>query len=196
MSVIRVVFTGTSWGSITSQNVVAFLVNPGAGLTTAQMAAELRDNWCTILAQGQTTQFGWRNISLYVVGSGVSAINLPIVVNGIDASDPSTGTQVLCQKFRIHTNTAGRKGRGRIYLPGYRANLWTQGTLNATGITNMTIRLNAIKNRYVGIANPAAQIALGVLPRGDDPSKFIYADDLSLSLVPGVQRRRSLGLGV
>lgn len=196
MPIIRVTFTGISWGAINSQNVCAFSYSSATFPTQALVAAELRDNWCTILAAGQTNQFGWRNISIYEVGSGTAPFNLPIVVNGIDATDPTTGTQVLCQKFRIQTATGGRKGRGRIYLPGYRANLWSQGQLNATGITNMSIRLNAIKNRYVGIALGPSNILLGVLPRGDDPTKFLFATDLSLSLVPGVQRRRSLGIGI
>jgi len=194
MSTVRAVITGLAWSAITCQNVLHFR-NPDGAVPLATICTELRDNWCTILAAGQTTQFGWRNISVQEVGSAVAPTNLAIVVNGIDATDPSGGTQVLCQKFRIHTPVAGRHGRGRIYLPGYRATLWSTGQLNATGITNMTIRLNAIKARYVGVS-ATGPITLGVLRRGGTTADFINADDLSLALVPGVQRRRSLGLGI
>lgn len=194
MSRHRVTFTGTVWGTVTCQNVVHF-DNPDGLLTNAQIAAELRDNWCVLLCAGMMNTAGFRNITVATVGSAVSPYNLPVVVNGIDAVDPTTGTMAVNQKFRIHTPTAGRKGRGRIYLWGYRANLVSQGIVNATGITNMTIRLNAIQARYVGIGH-TGPIALGVMPRGGASADFIFADFLVLSLVPGVQRRRSVGVGL
>jgi hypothetical protein len=194
MGIVRVVLTGQAWATINCQNVLAFDTTLGY-LTNEQVAWELRDNWCTILAAGQTNQFGWRNISVKELGSAAAPFNLPIVVNGQDGVDPGTGTQVICQKFRIHTGVAGRTGRGRIYLPGYRANLVSYGQLNSTGIENMTIRLNAIKARYV-LPAASGPLLLGVCKRGDISSNFMPATDLSLSLVPGVQRRRTLGLGI
>lgn len=196
MPIVRVTFTGICWGAINVQNVCAFSAKIDVFPSNDLIAAELRDNWCTLLAAGQTNQFGWRNISVYTVGSNLAPYNLPIVVNGQDGVAPSDGTQVICQKFRIHTGVAGRTGRGRIYLPGYRASLWSLGQLNSTGITNMTFRLNAIKARYVGIVPSPKDLLLGVLPRADDPSGFKFSTDLSLSLTPGIQRRRNLGIGI
>lgn len=194
MSVERVTFTGTHYGLVVCQNVVAF-INPDGVLSVAAVATELRDNWCTLLAAGQTTQFGWRNITVDRVGSGLAPYNLPIAVNGLDGSDASAAVPVITQKFRIHTGVAGRKGRGRIYLPGYRQAYWVQGQLTATGITNMTIRLNAITARYVGGAR-TSQLGLGICKRGNDSTAYIPADFLSLSLTPGVQRRRNVGVGI
>lgn len=196
MPVVRVTFTGLSWGTINCQNVVAFSYGAASGLTSATVAAELRDNWCTLLAAGQGFNFGWRNISVYQVGSGLSPTNLPIVINGQDGVSPLDGTQVICMKFRILTATGGRKGRGRIYLPGYRQAYWSVGQMTATGITNMTARINAIKTRYVGEATATSPLVLGVLPRGDDPTQFKMSTDLTLSLTPGIQRRRNLGIGI
>lgn len=194
MSKHRVTFTGTCWGTVTCQNVCHF-DNPDGVLTPAQIATELRDNWCTILAAGMMNTAGFRNITVAEVGSAASPYNLPVVVNGIDAVDPNTGTMAVNQKFRIHTPFAGRKGRGRIYLWGYRANLCSQGIVNATGITNMSIRLNALQARYVGVGHTST-LALGVMSRAGDGSAFHFADFLVLSLVPGVQRRRSVGVGI
>lgn len=194
MAVYRVTFSGIHYNQITCQNVVAFrdqtnLMNP---LTVAQ---ELRDQWCTILAAGQTTQFGWRNISVRTIGSTASPFDLAIIVNGQDAADGSLAVPVITQKFRLHTAVAGKHGRGRIYLPGYRQSLWTGGQLNATGITNMTIRLNAITSRYVGPLMQSS-LELGILRRGGTAADFIPVDFISLSLIPGVQRRRNLGVGI
>lgn len=194
MAIYRVTFTGTHYGSITCQNVVTFKNQDGT-LTEAQAAAELRDNWCTLLAAGQTTQFGWRNISVKNVDNALSPYNLPVVVNGVDASDASSAVPVITQKFRIHTPVAGRAGRGRIYLPGYRQAYWNQGILTATGITNMTVRLNAITARYVG-ALPPSGLQLGILKRNGTGPDFIACDFLSLSNTPGVQRRRNVGVGI
>lgn len=196
MPIVRVTFTGLAWGSINCQNVCAFSANAANYPTLAAIAAELRDGWCTLLAVEQNNSFVWKNIGVYEVGSGLASFNLPIVVPGQNIQGPLDGTQVVCMKFRILTATGGRQGRGRIYLPGFRAAYIQQGQLTTTGITQMTPRLNAIKARHVGIELGPTKVILGVLPRGDDPSKFKFSTDLSLSIIPGVQRRRSIGLGI
>jgi len=194
MGIIRVTFTGQRWAVINSQNVVAF-DNVDDALNDASIAADLSGGWCTMLAAGQSNTFGWRNISIEHVGSGLAPANFPIVVNGLDGTSNTDGTEVVNQKFRIHTATAGRSGRGRIYLPGYRQTLWSSGQLNATGITNMTIRLNAIKGAYVGTGRTST-LWLGVLKRTGAAGDFKPAVNLTLSLTPGIQRRRNYGVGI
>jgi hypothetical protein len=194
MSIHKIITTGTAWAVISPQNV--FHMNNQDGLwTPLQIAEDIRDNWCTILAAGMTNQCGFRNVTVSEIGSAAAPFNLPIVVNGIDGVDPATGGQVMQPKFRIHTPVGGRRGRGRIYLWGYRAELIDRGQLNETGITNMSIRLNALQAAYVGTGH-TSHLSLGILKRGGSAADFIPADFLSLALIPGVQRRRTLGVGI
>jgi len=194
MATWRVTFTGIYNNSVTCQNVVAF-DQPDSVLTDQQVANELRDNWLTIIAAGQVNTFAWRNISVTRLGSNTSPLNLAINVQGVDGVDNLGGTQITCVKWRIHTGLAGKRGRGRIYLPAFRSVYWSAGQLTATGITNITPRITAIKARYVG-SGSSGPIKLGIQGRDLQAGGFIAADDISLSLTPGVQRRRNLGVGI
>lgn len=195
MALMRATLTGVWINSVTMQNVI-HLWNPDGTMSDLAVATELRDGWCTLLAAGQVNTFGWRNISVLRVGTTDTPTNLAVVVNGQDGTDNQGGSAVICVKFRLHTGFAGRHGRGRIYLPGYRSVYWSGGQLTSTGITNMTIRLNAIKARYVGPGN-TGPVQLAVAPRSAVSEADMHlVDDISLSLTPGVQRRRNLGVGL
>ena len=68
MAIFRVTLTGTHYGSITCQNVLHFDKPDFVGDFNT-VAVEMRDGWCTLLAAGQTTQFGWRSITVRQVGN-------------------------------------------------------------------------------------------------------------------------------
>lgn len=194
MSNHRVTFTGIWNNTVTCQNVVCF-DNPDGALTDAQMAAELRDNWLTLIAAGQVNTFAWRNISISQIGSNIAPFNLAINVQGVDGVDNLGGTQMTCVKWRFHTAFAGKRGRGRIYLPAFRSVYWSAGQLTATGITNITSRITAIKARYVGAGAPSPLVLI-IHGRGPEAAGPLQVDDITLSLTPGCQRRRNLNVGI
>src|ERR1044072_2243867 len=98
MSVHRVTFTGTWWGKVTPQNVVCFKNQDGL-MSDLAIATELRDGWCTLLAVGQSNQFGWRNISVRRVGTNLAPFNLPVVVNGQDGVYNTNTIPTMAIKF-------------------------------------------------------------------------------------------------
>lgn len=191
--IFRITLTGTLYASVTFQNVIAF-EEVGGPRTDQDIANEMTLQWCQILANGMVNTAGWRNVKIERVGSNASPFNLPIVVNGVDGVGNNEVQPAIAIKWRIHTATPGRTGKGRIYLCGYRNQLFTSGQLNGTGITNMNVRLNAIKTRY--LAGNAVVLKLGVLPRGNNPEAFKAATDITMPLIPGCQRRRNLGIGI
>lgn len=194
MSVHEVVVTGIHYSSITCQNVLHFY-NPDGVLTEAQIASDVHLNYCTVLAAGQTSQFGWRSISSRKMGSGLAPYVFPFVLNGADLSDASLAVPAVCVKFRLLTPTAGRRGRGRIYVPGFRQAYWNAGQITSTGITNITPRINAIKAAYVN-AGHTSYLSLVVIRRGGSEADMHFVSDIVLSNTPGIQRRRNLLVGI
>ncbi len=160
MAVWRVTFTSTIWNAVTMQNVVAFYSKPSLPMTAEVVAAELRDGWCSLWRNGLSWDFVWRNIGVYEVGSNLSSFNMPIFVQGIDGASDASGTAATCAKFRILTHTAGRKGRGRIYITGFRSQYWRAGMLTDPGPLNIGARVSDIKLKYVGENNSNAIIYL------------------------------------
>lgn len=191
--VFRVTFTGTMFSTVVFQNVCHF-EEFGGPMTDAQVGLELQSNWCAMLAAGMVNTAGWRNIKIHRVGTLFAATNFPIVVNGSDGVGNLEVQPAVAIKFRLHTLTGGKTGRGRIYLCGYRNQLFTSGQLNGTGITNMNIRLAAIRDRY--IMSGARALTLGVMPRLEIPGLFKPCTEISLAQIPGCQRRRNLGIGI
>lgn len=194
MANFRATFTGLYNNAINCQNVVVF-DDGNNNFTDLQVATELRDNWLTLIKAGQVTTFAWRNISIERIGSGVAPLNLAVNVQGVDSVDNLGGTQVICVKWRIHTTFPGKKGRGRIFLPAFRSVYWSAGQLTSLGITNISGLITTVKNRYVGPGS-SGPLKLGVRGRGASDSGFHAADDITLSITPGVQRRRNLGVGI
>jgi len=194
MADYRVTVTGFWNNLITCQNVLAFHDTAG-GMNEQSVANEIRDGWLTLIKAGQTNTFIWKNISVLKIGSNVSPLNMAIAVQGVDQVSNHGGTQVVCVKWRIHTQHPGPRGRGRIYLPAFRDVYWLDGQLTTTGVTNITAVLNSVKARYVGVAHSGPMV-LGVHGRGPEAIGFLDADDLTLSLTPGVQRRRNLNVGI
>ena len=194
MAIFRCTLTGIQYNQVTIQNVLHFNWPDFAGAEIL-VCQELRDGWCTIVAAAQVNSFGWRNVSVYRVGSGVAPTNLPIVVGGQDIGDPNNSMPTLSAKMRIHTAVAGRTGRGRIYVAGVRQAHWQFGQMTAAGQTVWNARVTALKNRYVGVG-ATGPMTLGVMPRSEDFTQFKSADDLTLTIIPGQQRRRNLGVGI
>jgi len=194
MAVMRITVTGLHYGVVNCQNVLHFFNGDGL-LSDAACAAEMRDGWCTISAAARASQFGFRNIKVERLGTGNAPFNLPISINGQDLSDASNSMPPVCVKWILRTSIGGRKGRGRIYQAGYRAAYWNQGVLTSTAITNITSHINQISARYISPGTGPLYLMVG-------PRQFVTSDDyklvtnITLSLTPGIQRRRTVGVGI
>lgn len=193
MTVFRVTLTGIRWGKLTMQNCLHF-EDISSLMTDEQVATEIRTQWCTMWAVRQASTFGWRNISIFRPGTSFTPSNFPIVVNGTDGVDASGGTNVTGLKIRILTAFAGKRGRGRFYLPAVRDQYIEFGEYNAQAITNITPTITAVESRYKSPGG-SGPIHLGVRGRGTN-DEFHPMIALSMSVIPGIQRRRNIGVGI
>ena len=194
MTIFRVTLTGIRWAQVTMQNVLHF-EDLSSVMTDDQVMLEIRDNWCQMWATHQSNTFGWRNISIQRIGAVASPANYPIVINGQDGVDNLGGSCVTNLKIRIHTNFPGRKGRGRFFLPAVRDQYIESGQFNQQAIANITPTIDAVGERYCNI-QATGPLQLGVMGRGPENSGFHPSTGLHMSLVPGIQRRRNLGVGI
>lgn len=193
MTIFRVTLTGVRWGKLTMQNCLHF-EDVSSLMTDEQVATELATNWCVMWAVRQSNNFGWRNISVFRPGTSATPSNFPIVVNGTDGVDNLGGTCVTNLKIRILTAFAGKRGRGRFYLPAVRDQYIELGEYNATAITNITPTITSVTNRYKSVGG-TGPLQLGVRGRGDN-DEFHPMLNLTMSTVPGIQRRRNIGIGI
>lgn len=194
MAIFRVTLTMTQYQQIFMQNVLHFDWHDFAG-PMSQVTTEIQTGWIEIMRQAQVSSIRYRNITVYQVGSGLTPTNLPLDLPGLDIADPNQSMPTLSVKMRIGTGIAGKKGRGRIYVPGVRQGHWVAGQLSAAGITTWTARANALIARYVGPTSSGPMV-LGVSNRTEDVTAFKQADSLTVMVIPGCQRRRNLGVGI
>jgi len=194
VSIERVTVTALWYGGMNVQNVIAFN-NPDGFLTPLQVAQEIRDGWLTIIKAKQSAYLSWRDIAVDTIGDPSPPLHLPVNLGGADAVDSGLSHPVINWKLRVATTVGGKRGRGRIYIPGIRYSHWQFGQMTSFGVTDMQPVVDALKARYVG-AGGTSDLFLGVLPRDGSSSDFLTATDITQSLTPGIQRRRNIGVGI
>jgi hypothetical protein len=198
MSVERVTISALFYSQI-CQNVLHFENQDGA-LTPAQVCAEIRDHWI-----GTTTNVGihswvtnscaWVKVACQTRASSLAApTELTINQPGQQSPDNQQYT-VLSVILKFRTAAAGRKGRGRSYVPGIANGFTTTGLVNATFHTYADTAIAGLNARFaVGGTGP---LYLMVGPRsGIVNNDFYPVTSIAASNFVGVQRRRNIGYGI
>ena len=195
MSIERVTVSALWYGGMVVQNVMAF-ENDDGFLSVQQVAEEIRDNWLTTLRAKQSGLLAWRDIKVDRLNDASPPIHLNINLPGLDAVDSGLSQPTIAWKLRINTNVGGKRGRGRIYVPGIRYSHWQFGQLTAFGQEDLQPLVDTLSGRYVGPSH-TGPLQLGVMPRpGPDVEVFLPSTSLTQSVTPGIQRRRSVGVGI
>lgn len=193
MSIFRITLTGFLFGQ-TIQNVLHF-DNVDGALTEAQAATEMSTQWLQQIKTIQITSFTWSLINVQNVSTlpRPSAYNLPVNIAGTQAaSNPIT--VFLAHVIRLRTGLSGRKGRGRIYIAGPSSGEMANGILTAASIAKWETILNVLRGRY--LINGSTQLRLGVFHRAELGGTITACSEMTVAPVPGVQRRRNVGVGV
>jgi len=195
----RVVITGVLNGAI-NQNVLHFK-KAGAVWPTdgAALCADIRDNWLggtNGVRQGLITLQKWTLIQAYNRDTiGDVPVSLSINVTGAKVGNGTQSFGFSAILIRLRAASGGKRGRGRCYLPGIDPSTWNAGVMSQTEIDAWTPRLAQLTTRYVG-ASPSSGFQLVVAPKsGVNPTTQAVVR-LELATVPGVQRRRNIGVGV
>lgn len=198
MSVERVTITALYYGQKV-QNVLNF-DNPDGTLTPLQVCTEIKDNWI-----GSTTNVGihaWvgNHIQWVQVACQTRATPLPapttltIAINGQQSASGQEYTP-LAVILKFSTAIAGRRGRGRSYVPGIANGFATNGLLNSTFHSFADTALNALNARFKLAGSGPLQLLVG--PRnGMVLIDYLHVTNIQASTFIGVQRRRNIGFGI
>ncbi len=191
--IIRVTTTFLWYGQ-QMQNVMHFNNRDGV-LSLSQCADDIQTNWVNrvrvqIDDDGKFTAITVRNMDNLTVAPFTKAIS---ILGGADHGNQQV--PYLSMVLQIYTGVAGKHGRGRIYLPGVSWAHTQNGTFTAQAFTdwNSATCLNAVRAAYLSPSG-TSNLVLGVRNRSD--GTFLSATELLIRTVPGVQRRRNIGVGI
>lgn len=191
MAIYRVVISGLCFGQL-HQNRLHFEAADGA-MTLPDIATELSIQWTNsirglLMTEFKFTSINVRNLSDPTAGS----YDLPIDQAGTGGSVPGNPL-AQCIVYRISTGTFGRSGKGRIYLGGVGNNISINGLVAGGPDGFYGAAWNNIRAKY--LSGGTSALTLGVM-HADDTSSFKPALAITMSVFPGVQRRRRIGVGV
>ena len=180
------------------QNVIHF-INPDGALSLQTIADFMTTDWIPALKPIQNTAVVYRQIQVRDLDNPATATFLlntaiPGTAVGFDARLPP-----LCIVIQKKTNRAGRKGRGRLYISGFdEGSLDTTGTWSAGHLTGvMATAVNNLRERFFLGGAQQTGLALAIMGRGPDNGiELTPVTNLIVRPVPGLQRRRSIGVGI
>jgi len=194
MSTVRVRLSGTCFGQL-MQNVLHFN-NPDGTVTETDAAANMRDVWCTLVKKRQISAFTWFSIQVQTLGIGGPTLGvlLPIALSGEISSGQDLVQPTTCAILKLQTAVAGRRGRGRVYLPVPEPGTFFQGVMNGSIRAQWESNVMApLRTAYLG-GSPTSGLNLAVLHR-DTSSDVSNAISLEVGAIAGTQRRRQIGVG-
>lgn len=100
----------------------------------------------------------------------------------------------LCYLWSLQTLTGGHRGKGRIYLAGcYPGNVVT-GRFISASMDQQVAAIATLSTRFLG-ATPTSGFNLTVCKREELPASNPVVNIVPRD-VPGVQRRRNIGVGI
>lgn len=193
MPVFRITNSCVVIGQIT-QNVFHIASDSFAGLPQT-VAETIRDQWLNLIRPFQHTGAKWIDIEVRDV-SNIGNVPFHLAVNllGTGSTVNVADGPVMCRVLKFQTALAGRKGRGRMYIPGTSNQAWENGVLNAASLNAGNNFIAQLKSGWVG-DNASSGFNLVICPRSA-PSQFKEVIDIIQRPVAGYQRRRNVGVGV
>lgn len=194
MSIERVTFNGNNQVG-TVQNVVHFL-NPDGATTHAAMKTYLQTNWINPMLAILHGSFIWTSMTIQKVdGTPGIADSFPISP-GQGAQSGDAAPPFVSALIQLHTGLAGRRGRGRIYLPGATIGLFSALGKLTTGSYSafQTALLNGYRTHF--LATGDGPITLVVANRTTPGPDHAGVTALDVRLWASVQRRRNYFIGI
>jgi hypothetical protein len=190
MSIERVTLTSFMFGQLI-QNVMHFN-NPDGVLTGAQIAEELRVNFCTVIKSSQNANYTWNSCTVQRLSSPLPSSTTVAFVPIPGALAGTTSQTMLAVVFRVRTGLAGRKNRGRFYIAGVQPDNVQLNIMLPAAVVLWQNIATSLSNRYK--SGGTGPINIGVMTRGDT-SSFKLATSISIATIFGSQRRRNTGVG-
>lgn len=197
MTVCRVTVVGVIAGQ-TTNNVMHFRSVD----TTPDMIAALGplvrdwfvDNPMRLNCDGHMS---WSKVHVNPLESSVLPYDISFSMVGVGG--PSTNfLPFVTAVFQLQTGVAGRRGRGRIYAPGFGQGQFNNGLWDDSAMVRLNAVAAALQAFWVDVSGPNYKGQgwdMVVCPRGDPSSPLGLSAVVARTMV-GSQRRRQLGVGI
>jgi hypothetical protein len=183
------------WMGQQMQNVLHFS-NPDGVLSLAAVASDIEANWIGNLRSAVDNRGKWINIGVRNLDDlNVAPYNKAVSITPINDHGDQQVPYMACI-IRIRTGVAGKAGRGRVYVPGLATAHTQNGVISTGGFQQWDEPggvLHYVKLAYLA-SSTVSPLQIGVYHLADH--SFTGATDLTLNPVPGVQRRRNIGVGI
>lgn len=190
----RATISGNVYGEL-FQHVCHFEVT-NDGMTTLEVAAEVRGFFIGNgpnqgIKSWVSNSVKWTSVAAQQIVPAVGILQTITFDQGGQQS-PTDGLYLqLCVLLRFQTILSGRRGRGRIYVPGILNGFTTNGRLNAQFHNFADPALNFLRNRFIkDNPNFVGPLALCVASRVT-PSQYSPVISIEPSDKTGSQRRRN-----
>lgn len=150
---------------------------------------------------------GWVNHLLLLQHAGCDWLNINVTEfhegppNGFSKAISKHGTQspeanaysFTCGLIRFNTGLAGRKYRGRYYLPGFRQGATVAGRFQQSELDLWAQQLALISTNFIG---PDTASGMRLIIRGEGANHHdTPVTNMQMTPIIRLQRRRNIGVG-
>lgn len=189
-------------------NVMHFVqddVSPALG--AQDLATDFATNMKTTLQGRASNQLSFEYVEVEsIVPYAGGPFQSAFPANTLGAQTEAAISATLAEVISIYTSRGGRRGKGRIYLPGAPALSIANahnGLWQPAQTTRTQTLATALATRYMSVlAGPVGRWRLGVWSRAMGPAhppwtsdQFVRATSLTVRTTIRTQRRRQLGVG-
>lgn len=130
---------------------------------------------------------------VYPVPPG-NAVSQGVVVSNGGGATSQAGH--VCALIRKRSNYAGRKYRGRIYVPGVPTGCLTNGLISGSCLTKLEAIASVLKTSYTsGSGNYTVRPCIYYRSKDGLVKRVVYITSTYVDPVPRSQRRREIGVG-
>lgn len=189
-NIARVTLSGLRYGQV-CQTVVHF--DHQTEIWDAQaIVTEIVNNWLPQAIRFSGTEFFYKSVLAQCINDPTKpTFTLAINIAGTQFDDQRC-LGFVCSVIKLSTGTGGRHGRGRIFFPGPASDAFQFGVHQATFTAQAAGFLNTLMQRYG--PGGTSDLRIGLLNR--TTHTLTPVTGMQLRAVPGVQRRRNIGIGI
>lgn len=198
MSVDRITITAL-YASQQMENVF-HVVNTDGFMTLSQVADEIESWWIgDVVNRGihawVVNSVVWVKIQVQEVSPTTSTPFVKVVNRPGQQAGSNELVPFACVILKFQTETAGRTGRGRQYVPTIANGFHTNGLINATFHTYADTAIGNLRDRFLFGGAGNGPLYLVICPR-NNPANYKKVISINASAFIGCQRRRNIGFGI
>lgn len=190
-NIFRVTTIATMYGQ-QCQNVFHLLGPSSDPLELSAVADHVTANWIAQIRTKQTSAVAYTQVKVRLLESQFPPHVKTVNITGSNGNDTELST-VLAWVLRLRSAEIGKRGRGRLYVPGVMKGWTVNGLVIAAQITAWDVTIATLMGLYG--PNHTSPYQLTIVP---SKAPFSTREVTSMQIAPtlGTQRRRNIGIGV